>query len=335
MKKVLLLDIENLHKSEKELLKYLSEYQFVYLVYAKSPINLSLDGLQMLSDFVSKKKLVLIKMPKIGPDAADFGLAFLAGQLSIQMDKSNVEFDVMSNDKKIEYIVDLLTVMGFKSQQLKRDLLSSPSKEFKLINQETDLSSDELKPLLFAIQLLLKNQPKQFNSLNNALKSWLKGYTSNTRKIIEQLKDYQLIQIKDQTVSYELSRMKDALKFREKGEVQALSKALPSVDEIQIKPHLQRVKQYCDYLSKISNNKPAKLNSLLNSIQSVLKLNAQQLAQDFINILIKQNIVKQESTKLIYNDSLIEAWASLDKTCLNTTINETSLMEQPNTEVLS
>ncbi len=95
-----------LHKSEKELLKYLSEYQFVYLVYAKSPINLSLDGLQMLSDFVSKKKLVLIKMPKIGPDAADFGLAFLAGQLSIQMDKSNVEFDVMSNDKKIEYIVD-------------------------------------------------------------------------------------------------------------------------------------------------------------------------------------------------------------------------------------
>ena len=65
MKKVLLLDIENLHKSEKELLKYLSEYQFVYLVYAKSPINLSLDGLQMLSDFVSKKKLVLIKMPKI------------------------------------------------------------------------------------------------------------------------------------------------------------------------------------------------------------------------------------------------------------------------------
>ena len=78
MKKVLLLDIENLHKSEKELLKYLSEYQFVYLVYAKSPINLSLDGLQMLSDFVSKKKLVLIKMPKIGPDAADFGLAFLA-----------------------------------------------------------------------------------------------------------------------------------------------------------------------------------------------------------------------------------------------------------------
>ncbi|MDM1486882.1 MULTISPECIES: PIN domain-containing protein [Acinetobacter] len=335
MKKILLVDIENIQKTEKELLKYLAQYQYVYLVYAKSPINLSLDGLQMLSDFVTKKKLVLIKMPKIGPDAADFGLAFLAGQLSIQMDKSNIEFDVMSNDKKIEYIVDLLTVMGFKSQQLKKDISSSPSKEFKLINQEIDLSSDEMKPLLFAIQLLLKNQPKQFNSLNNALKSWLKGYTSNTRKIIEQLKDYQLIQIKDQTVSYELSRMKEALKIRKKGEVQALSKALPSVDEIQIKPHLQRVKQYCDYLSKIRNNKPAKLNSLLNSIQSVLKLNTQQSAQDFTNILIKQNIVKQESTKLTYNDSLIEAWASLDKTCLNTIIIQANLMGQPNTEVLS
>ena len=59
-------------------------------------------------------------MPKTGPDAADFGLAFVAGQLSIQMQASEAEFDVMSNDKKFEYIVDLLKVMGFQAQQKKK-----------------------------------------------------------------------------------------------------------------------------------------------------------------------------------------------------------------------
>ena len=100
MKKILLLDIENVHKTENELLDLLKNYSYVYLVYAKSPISLTLDGIQELASFVVSKRLVLIKMPKSGPDSADFGLAFLAGQLSIQMDKSSTEFDVMSNDKK-------------------------------------------------------------------------------------------------------------------------------------------------------------------------------------------------------------------------------------------
>ena len=42
MRKVLLLDIENIHKTEKELLHLLKTYACVYLVYAKSPVTLSL-----------------------------------------------------------------------------------------------------------------------------------------------------------------------------------------------------------------------------------------------------------------------------------------------------
>lgn len=55
MKKILLLDIENSHKTENELFQLLTSYAFVYLVYAKSPMTLSLDGLQNLADFISKK----------------------------------------------------------------------------------------------------------------------------------------------------------------------------------------------------------------------------------------------------------------------------------------
>ena len=85
MKKILLVDIENIQKTEKELLKYLSQYQYVYLVYAKSPVSFSLDGLVQLSPFVMNGKLKVLKMPKVGKDAADFGLAFIAGQLSTQV----------------------------------------------------------------------------------------------------------------------------------------------------------------------------------------------------------------------------------------------------------
>jgi hypothetical protein len=35
------------------------------------------------------------------------------------MDKKNTCFDVMSNDGALEYIVDLLKVMGFQATQLK------------------------------------------------------------------------------------------------------------------------------------------------------------------------------------------------------------------------
>lgn len=113
MKKILLLDIENLHKTEKELLKYLSQYQLIYLVYAKSPVNFSLDGLVKLAPFVMNGKLKILKMPKLGKDAADFGLAFIAGQLSVQMQAKEYCFDVMSNDHSMEYVVDLLKLAQF------------------------------------------------------------------------------------------------------------------------------------------------------------------------------------------------------------------------------
>ncbi|WP_052026303.1 hypothetical protein [Acinetobacter variabilis] len=84
MKKILLLDIENLPKTETELLQYLAQYQYVYLVYAKTPMGFSLDGVVRLAPAISAGKLKVLKMPKIGKDAADFGLCFIAGQLSTQ-----------------------------------------------------------------------------------------------------------------------------------------------------------------------------------------------------------------------------------------------------------
>ncbi len=333
MKKILLLDIENSHKTENELFQLLTSYAFVYLVYAKSPMTLSLDGLQNLADFISKKKLVLIKMPKTGPDAADFGLAFLAGQLSIQMDKIDTEFDVMSNDKKFEYIVDLLKIMGFKAQQVKRKNVSNNENKLDVIN--SDLQKPEYKHLLTALQLLLKNQPKQFNSLNNALKSWMKNSDVNINKIIELLKKHQFIQIENQNISYELARMKQVLSVQANATIKTLVVQLPTVEEIQQKPHLQRIKQYCDYLIKIQKGRPAKVESLMNSIQSILRLDREPFPQDFLNILIKQKIVFKLDNQVTYNDLLIKAWSNIDILCLVKSENVINVLESPNSEITS
>lgn len=333
MKKILLLDIENSHKTENELFQLLTSYAFVYLVYAKSPMTLSLDGLQNLADFISKKKLVLIKMPKTGPDAADFGLAFLAGQLSIQMDKIDTEFDVMSNDKKFEYIVDLLKIMGFKAQQVKRKNVSNNENKLDVIN--SDLQKPEYKHLLTALQLLLKNQPKQFNSLNNALKSWMKNSDVNINKIIELLKKHQFIQIENQNISYELARMKQVLSVQANATIKTLVVQLPTVEEIQQKPHLQRIKQYCDYLIKIQKGRPAKVESLMNSIQSILRLDREPFLQDFLNILIKQKIVFKLDNQVTYNDLLIKAWSNIDILCLVKSENVINVLESPNSEITS
>ena len=333
MKKILLLDIENSHKTENELFQLLTSYAFVYLVYAKSPMTLSLDGLQNLADFISKKKLVLIKMPKTGPDAADFGLAFLAGQLSIQMGKIDTEFDVMSNDKKFEYIVDLLKIMGFKAQQVKRKNVSNNENKLDVIN--SDLQKPEYKHLLTALQLLLKNQPKQFNSLNNALKSWMKNSDVNINKIIELLKKHQFIQIENQNISYELARMKQVLSVQANATIKTLVVQLPTVEEIQQKPHLQRIKQYCDYLIKIQKGRPAKVESLMNSIQSILLLDREPFPQDFLNILIKQKIVFKLDNQVTYNDLLIKAWSNIDILCLVKSENVINVLESPNSEITS
>lgn len=331
MKKILLLDIENVHKTENELVQLLTSYTYVYLVYAKSPLSLSLDGLQNLAIFISTKKLVLIKMPKVGPDAADFGLAFVAGQLSIQMEKQNTEFDVISNDKKFEYIIDLLRIMGFKAQQIKRDL----NKSDKLDIANFDGQKVEYKHLLIAIELLVKNQPKQFNSLNNALKSWMRSSGVDIKQIVELLKKYQFISIKNQSVSYELSKMKEIIKVQENRVVEKLVVELPKIEEIQQKPHLQKIKQYCDYLMKIQKGRPVKIESLLNSIQAVLRLDREQYLQDFFNILKKQNIVFQANNNVTYNDQLIEAWASIAGSCLLEPNIKLSTIHQQDSEIAS
>lgn len=222
MKKILLLDIENLHKTEKELIQYLKQYQYVYLVYAKSPVNFSLDALVMLSPHIVNGKLKILKMPKIGKNAADFGLAFIAGQLSTQLKAKEYSFDVMSNDHSMEYVVDLLKIAQFEAK-------------------------------------IIQDKPEAL--------SGAKTVNSNTTPIMQ--KSTPQVKGKDQVL----------------------------------------ITQYCKYLAKINQNKPAKRATLLNSLKSVLKIDKAEELNRLMQLLGTLDLIKFNQNVPQYIMHNIALWA--------------------------
>ncbi|AZN67388.1 hypothetical protein DX910_02785 [Acinetobacter haemolyticus] len=324
MKKVLLLDIENIHKTEKELLQLLKTYACVYLVYAKSPVTLSLDALIKFSPFVMDKKLVVIKMPKIGKDAADFGLAFLAGQLSIQMDKNQTCFDIMSNDGALEYVVDLLGIMGFKASQLK---MLAEVKEVEKIKEQPSLvlaqnnlsDSDFTLKLKHLISILskLKNMPSNEKALLNGVKSWANVTTKEAEKLIKALMNFKMIKFSAQGITLNRENLKTFLNkseiaHNESPNESEIIEEIPAIQDISEKLHLRQIKEYCDYLIK-QQGKPSSLSSLNNSIKSVLKLESDSLVKNRFKLLLRYSIVKNlDNEKIIYIDKNIRRWSSLE-----------------------
>lgn len=351
MKKILLLDIENSHKTENELKQYLLHYQYVYLVYAKSPVCLSLDGLVALAPFVINEKLKIFKMPKIGKDSADFGLTFIAGQLSTQVKADEYSFDIMSNDKKFEYIVDLLTNLNFKAVQIKREVVPNKVVESEKVTEK--ISKKDQEQLFRVITLLKKNSPKKLTGLHNCLKSWQKIATNEVKAQIELLKKYQLIRIENETVKYSLGHLDSlmgghlvqkpapvhqqsksqpkqnkvsSVNAKQNKSSQTLVKQnqatqqvmppleciqLPAIYEIVQKPLLQKIKIYCDFLTKTQSNRPAQLKTLQNSVNALFRFEHKIQLKEMMNLMKHYKVISSTS-KLVYHNEVIAAWANLD-----------------------
>ena len=200
MKKILLLDIENLHKTEQELIKYLKQYLNVYLIYAKSPVNFSLDGLVALAPYITNGKLQIMKMPKVGKDAADFGLAFIAGQLSAQI-KKDVSFDVMSNDHSMQYVVDLLKMNKFEAKIIHEKPLVA-AHICKEIKAHTDIDRHMYQYCLNLAKATF-SQPAKIDTLINSIKANLKCDEAVAKVVIEELKKIKVIKITENKIQYQ------------------------------------------------------------------------------------------------------------------------------------
>ncbi len=104
---VLLIDLENCPSQINELLENLANYSQVVICYAQSGAKIPIDWILPLTKVLNDESLRIVKMPTVGKNAADFGIAFLAGVL---MEKSSkkTHFDIVSNDTDLDYVIDLL-----------------------------------------------------------------------------------------------------------------------------------------------------------------------------------------------------------------------------------
>jgi len=313
MQNILLLDIENQPKKVRELNFLLKQYSQVILVYANSHLNIALDDLMELSLAIQDKRLLIIKMPKTGANSADFGLTFIAGRLSAQLDKGS-SIDVMSNDAAMSYAVELLEQVGIQSAQLKQQL-TEPKKmvEVAVTTIETKINPLQVTfvddTIHKAVQLLLKNQPKKSKSLLKSLMSWCSLNQQQAEDMLLDLQKLQMVSIKQNKLEYHQKQMKKFLQVNG-------TKAVSDDDKmtmayIKERPHLMHIKQYCDYLSKVNNNKPSKLETLSNSIKAALKFENQAQITHMLNLLKKYQIVQIQENKPVYLQNNIDLWAML------------------------
>jgi hypothetical protein len=222
--KVLLIDLENCPSQINELLENLVDYSQVVICYAQSGAKIPIDWILPLTKVVNDDHLKIIKMPTIGKNAADFGIAFLAGVL---MEKSakKTHFDIVSNDTDLDFVIDLLKlhkrsakriakpvkekveaiklVQEVKSQEIIKVEAIKPIQDIKVIAKPKTTSA-----LQTYCSHLAKypNKPAKQKTLLNSIKSKFQNKVVSEELLAELVK-IGVITINNEKISYNLQKI--------------------------------------------------------------------------------------------------------------------------------
>jgi hypothetical protein len=203
MKKVVLIDIDNCPNELANILKNMKLYTRVIICYGGQIPKIPLNFIYAFAEAIHDKKLDVIGMTKKGKNAADFGLCFLAGRLSLE--EPTAEFLILSNDTDLDHVVNMLTHFGQKAQRIgtKQEHTEEPS----LVGSAT-LAPNNTKPevtpnlpeiMAEYVQKTLSNRrarPSKSSTLLNSIKAFCnKKYPDKEIHIFNQLKTKGLIKV--------------------------------------------------------------------------------------------------------------------------------------------
>lgn len=295
MKKILLLDIENLPKTETELLQYLAQYQYVYLVYAKTPMGFSLDGVVRLAPAISAGKLKVLKMSKIGKDAADFGLCFIAGQLSTQYKSSEVCFEIMSNDFSMEYVADLLKIAKFQAKVISAKPLVNPN-----IAQQIKAEIDIQKLIFqYCSNLVRSNfsKPAKVESLINSLKANLKVEEKCAQLLVDELIRIKIIKNQSSKLQYQTAAIEKFYKQH-----LATVETVETQDEVTERKLSHLRLRLMPYLNVFAERRP----KFIASFEALLeRCVPKEEVRESLDLLIKHQLIQLNKREIIYSPQLL------------------------------
>lgn len=203
--KVLLIDLENCPNSIHQLMNHLAEYLHIVVCYAQSGAKIPVDWIMPLTTTVNEGRLKLVKMPEVGKNAADFGIAFWAGVLMAQLPE-NTHFDIVSNDTDLDYAVSLLTSQN-RSAERRGIKKESPPVLIETKTVHLEKQNDYLHEVCLYLKSMPNNKPAKKETLLNSLKSKFKAHNIDTTIVFDRLIENGVIALNGNEVIYKPQKL--------------------------------------------------------------------------------------------------------------------------------
>jgi len=191
--KVVLVDLENCPNQLSKLYENLFQFNKIVICYAHSEVKIPIDWLIPLSAAISQSKLDILRMPHCGKNSADFGIAFLAGMLTQQYDKKTQYF-IISNDKGLDHVVDLLHSRGLWAKRLGTATVSNITENSDYINW--------VKEYCTQLATHTSNRPAKKEALLNSIKSRVKNENYNIESIMNYMIDQRILSVSGDKIIY-------------------------------------------------------------------------------------------------------------------------------------
>jgi len=196
--KVLLIDLDNCPSEITQLSENLSQFKRIIGCFGQQEPRIPLSLAKILARPLCQGTLDLVKMPRSGKNAADFGLAFMAGQLLVEM-SADTEFVILSHDTDLDHVVDMLRASNRKAKRIAPIKNSEPSST-STKNSHATLSQADIEDFTYNFwNLRLKNnsnKPTSQKSLFNSINATFRGLPANhVQEILNCLERWKIITI--------------------------------------------------------------------------------------------------------------------------------------------
>lgn len=118
-RRILLIDLDNCPSQMGSLFDDLIEYDRIVACHGQVEPRIPLTWVTRVAQAINSGRVEFLGMARGGKNAADFGLTFLAGRLSVE-EPADSEYVVVSADGDLDHIVDLLRRLGRRAKRVPR-----------------------------------------------------------------------------------------------------------------------------------------------------------------------------------------------------------------------
>jgi hypothetical protein len=192
LSRVLMIDLENCPGQIDHLLDDLVNYSHIVICYAQSGAKVPLSWINPLTGSVNDNKLKIFQMPSGGKNSADFGIAFWAGVLMVQL-AEHTRFDIVSNDTDLDHVVSLLNSQNRDAERIGRKKESVEPARFAV--DETNQADYFLQAYCRHLMDHHKSRPAKKETLLNNIKSKFKANQVDPEIILDILKKNGVIEL--------------------------------------------------------------------------------------------------------------------------------------------